>query len=281
MKQTLLFTLLALLGLSQMLAQEYEYVPFVREGVKWVCFYENFYSEDNPVPLYPEFPCGTVYYKLELRGDTVINGKSYKAMHKYYSDEINQENDTIPAYLREENQIVYALVTNRQIYRDCPVSNRFEGEEVSMAFWEGREFVLYNFQNPASYYFEDNCVVDTTTVGSYLAKRYGYSNRGFIVEGVGFDGAGGHTLNPFDGWISIEYPVFSFSHLMQDGQIIYKGICFDPNWTGVDEAVADQSRRPLDENYYDLTGRTVGKEVPTTPGIYIHQGKKVCVSRTR
>ena len=35
MKQTII-TILALLGISQAVAQEYEYVPFVREGVKWV-----------------------------------------------------------------------------------------------------------------------------------------------------------------------------------------------------------------------------------------------------
>ena len=36
MKKTLLLTLLALLGMTQAVAQEYEYVPFVREGVKWL-----------------------------------------------------------------------------------------------------------------------------------------------------------------------------------------------------------------------------------------------------
>ena len=37
MKTTkLLFTLLALLGMTQAAAQDYEYVPLVREGVKWV-----------------------------------------------------------------------------------------------------------------------------------------------------------------------------------------------------------------------------------------------------
>ncbi|MBQ9556313.1 MAG: hypothetical protein IJV05_08820 [Muribaculaceae bacterium] len=41
MKKTLLFLILALLGMTQLAAQEYEYVPFVREGVKWVCLYDN------------------------------------------------------------------------------------------------------------------------------------------------------------------------------------------------------------------------------------------------
>ena len=35
MKQTII-AILALLGMAQAVAQEYEYVPFVREGVKWV-----------------------------------------------------------------------------------------------------------------------------------------------------------------------------------------------------------------------------------------------------
>lgn len=35
MKQTII-TIVALLGMAQAVAQEYEYVPFVREGVKWV-----------------------------------------------------------------------------------------------------------------------------------------------------------------------------------------------------------------------------------------------------
>ena len=33
----------------------------------------------------------------------------------------------------------------------------------------------------------------------------------------------------------------------------------------------------MDENYYNLMGQPVGKDVPITPGIYIHQGKKIVV----
>ncbi len=28
-----------------------------------------------------------------------------------------------------------------------------------------------------------------------------------------------------------------------------------------------------------MMGQPVGKDIPTMPGIYIHQGKKICVSR--
>ena len=107
MKKTLFITLLALLGMTQAVAQEYEYVPFVREGVKWVC----------DAPSIGNWPLDYHrYYKLELKGDTVIDGKCYKAMHKYSGTTINEENDTIPVYLREENKVVYGIVPDGKIY---------------------------------------------------------------------------------------------------------------------------------------------------------------------
>jgi hypothetical protein len=70
--------------------------------------------------------------------------------------------------------------------------------------------------------------------------------------------------------------------VVKDGKIIYKGMRYrEGAFDVIDEVVAEQPRRPLDENYYDLTGRPVGKQVPTAPGIYIHHGQKICVSRTR
>lgn len=116
MKTKLLLALLALLGMSQAVAQEYEYVPFVREGVKWVYYYKY---NDTFSPTYPDLFSGTVYLNLEIKGDTTINGKVYKKMHKYYGDAINIENDTVPIYLREENKIVYGIVPDGVVHRDC------------------------------------------------------------------------------------------------------------------------------------------------------------------
>ena len=46
---------------------------------------------------------------------------------------------------------------------------------------------------------------------------------------------------------------------------------------GIDEVVADKSPRSLDDNYYNLMGQPVGKDLPTLPGIYIHHGNKILV----
>ena len=45
MKKILLFAVLSVLGMTQMAAQEYEYVPFVREGVKWVYSITDYHYE--------------------------------------------------------------------------------------------------------------------------------------------------------------------------------------------------------------------------------------------
>ena len=120
MKKLLLLSILAMLGMTQLAAQDdYEYVPFVREGVKWVYSYTNVDEMDQPAD--PNLAYGTVYLTLEIKGDTVINGKTYKAMHKYYGDAINAVNDTIPVYLREQDKVVYGIVPDGKTYADCPI----------------------------------------------------------------------------------------------------------------------------------------------------------------
>ena len=124
---------------------------------------------------------------------------------------------------------------------------------------------------------------DIITIGDQKRKCHRYSlfnnsEDDLIIEGIGFDGAYGFPLFYFEVFITGLQVHYGLSHVIEDEQVVYKGRWYDPDvFVGVDEAVADQSRRPLDKNYYDLTGRAVGKDVPTAPGIYIHQGKKICV----
>jgi hypothetical protein len=75
MRKKLLFTLLALLGMTQAVAQEYEYVPFVREGVKWHYSYKD--------KTYFDYEHKST---LELKGD--VNGDGFMNIH-----DITQLND--------------------------------------------------------------------------------------------------------------------------------------------------------------------------------------------
>ena len=204
MKKTVLFTLLALLGMTQMEAQGYEYIPFVREGVKWVC--------DAPYIEWVEGMGITRHniFTLELAGDTVIDGKCYLAMHKYSGDTISATNDTIPVFLREENKVVYGIVPNGKTYSLCPVGMNWwpEAREI---IENGQEFILYDFNDPINFiknnikypvegtpygYYVTLVLTDQLTLAGKKVNCYTYDTA-CVIEGVGYDGLwSGYPLSP-------------------------------------------------------------------------------------
>ena len=236
MKTTkLLFTLLALLGMTQAAAQEYEYVPFVREGVKWVY---RIYNDGGFYPTDPSVPEGRTYMKLEFKGDTTINGKIYKAMHKYHGDTINREHDTIPIYMREENKVVYGIVPDGRCYADCPIGI-WEDHALFEKMFSGEEFILYDFNDPITFCktrlkTDSLLYTDVISIGKNKAKRYVFNYIGdfSIVEGIGYSGYSSYTL--FLWWTpeitmkmklpnreSYQEAIFSLSYVVEDGEIIY------------------------------------------------------------
>ena len=295
MKKILLLLLLTLQGMPQLSALEYEYVPFVREGVKWVCFY------DNPCISVDHFiPFGEHYFILEIKGDTCIDGKRYKPVHYYSGNRINELNDTVPVYLREENKVVYGIILDDKRYYECPVGigTIVNGLDLYSAIQTGVEFVLYDFNDPAGFY-DDLDVASSPQlhysceemiqIGNTLRKKQVFSfvesegiyfGNNYIIEGIGYGGEDpGMPLNYFYGITTGTIQViYQLSHVIENGEIVYKTRAYNPDITlGIDEVVVDVPQRVLDENYYNLMGQPVGKEVPTTPGIYIHQGKKILV----
>ena len=295
MKKTILMMLFALLGMTQMVAQEYEYIPFVREGIKWVCYYDNIGQFPSYDQYYSE---GLNFFTLEIKGDTIINNKAYKAMHKYSGASIDTRNDTIPVFLREEDKIIYGIVPKTNFYPDILIGY---GDELGMQpnmyqiVRSGDEFILYNFKNTKQYY--DSIFARHINYNyEYISSEYFVLNNEpvlchhlmlilkdcYLIEGVGYDTDDIHIAGYPLFYMASERsnpPTFFLSHVIKDGKIIYKGMRYrEGAYDGINEVVADQ-RRVHDGNYYDLMGRAVGKEVPTVPGIYIHQGKKICVKR--
>jgi hypothetical protein len=131
--------------------------------------------------------------------------------------------------------------------------------------------------------------IEPIVIDNHLCSRYAYLGEdgeplAYVVEGIGFDSYDmGDLLTPFTRKPdpNADYQEWcGLCHVVKDGRVIYKGMRYTPdNMTGIDEVVADQRPRHYDGNYYDLTGRCMGTEVPTTPGIYIHNGNKICVSQ--
>ena len=190
MKKFLILSLLALLGFSQGISQDYEYVPFVREGVKWVCSSEI----PNSYPVQNEH-----FFTLEFKGDEIINGLSYKAMHYYSGEKIDPNHDTIPVYMREEGKVVYAIVPDGKTYDECPI-DCFGDSAIEEDIRAGREFVLYDFNDPEGFimsmvtkvsYVVHQVKPQTITLGDRIVKRYVFRNYYMdfcFVEGVGCDG---------------------------------------------------------------------------------------------
>ena len=184
MKRNILIMLLSVMCMSQLSAQDYEYIPFVREGVKWVCSFTEGLDEG--------------FFTLELAGDISINGIEYKKMHKYTGDGIDPANDEVPVYLREEDRVVYGLVPDGKTSADCPIGIA-EDTEMLEKIASGQEFVLYNFQDPIGF-IEDFVqpkqgshlvIPDMVTVAGKPAHRFIFSHMGgsyCMIEGVGYVG---------------------------------------------------------------------------------------------
>ena len=493
-------------------AQEYEYIPFVREGVKWTYSIQDYHYEQDYYTN-PARGDNKVYRTFEFRGDTIINGKTYKAVHMYVDDEYSEPIDVIPVYLREKDKMVYGIVPDGQFYDDARLGYLGFMPEWNEDVYSGEEFLLYDFQDPVTYW--NNLInddwdsiqlqLDTIEVGGHHANRlfdsrqegnyfqviegigamgmnsyplaffmpvttgihtteyynlekvvengeviypqdyledrylpviregvkwvneyvlisdegttnyyYSYEFKGnypeldsynrvfkavysknydangvsygderlvaglredeacilsfrneplswmnnfinfytyqgnddvrllhenlegmwdidyyinnqsyphmnllntdnfvkadpieidgvmcsriayigeqgdtlaYLVEGIGFDSREwGDPLTPFTQYPDTDCGCYKelcgLSHVVKDGKIIYKGMRYrDDTHVGIDEVITDKTRRSLDENYYNLMGLPVGKDVPTTPGIYIHKGKKIYVSR--
>lgn len=239
MKKLFLISIFALLGIIQSYSQEY--VPFVREGVRWVCFY---YNEDNdPQYLDQYFQPGKTYFTLELKGDTTIDGHDYKALHKYGGECINTENDTILIYLREEDRIVYGIVPDGKTYPDFRIGyGPLLLSPIYQMVNSGKEFIMYDFNDPASYYqsvcenypgerhFEYLGTEKLSINGKKpLSHHFKIMNRYefYFIEGIGFDGY--HPGYPLD-YLTVgvtDEPNYFLSHVIEDGKTIYHGINHD------------------------------------------------------
>ena len=210
----------------------YEYVPFVREGVKWTYSIQEYHYEEDYLTN-PARGDNVVYRTLEIKGDTVINGKTYKAVHMCTDDVYSEPKDVVPVYLREEDKMVYGIVPDSIFYDDalvCTTPFCFPQSDVT---YSGEEFLLYDFQDMVAYW--DNLLIDnslqlqldTVQVGGHYAKRYFDSRQEWdhfqVIEGIGATGMNSYPLAflmpTSPGIHTDEY--YSLEKVVENGEVIY------------------------------------------------------------
>ena len=240
-------SLLLILAMACSLAAS-AYVPLVREGVKWVYFYYYDLGPDYD----KEFKCE---YSLEVNGDSVINGVTYKKVYSQWlkvskdEDAPNYGSDKpeLRALVRENDKVVYIHLVHEEdiwFYEDLMFSYGFNPLVAGLA---PNEWVLYDFndinrtfsnldtQNIYGVYHSANpefAYSETIQLEGESAIVYVGSDfpAKYIIEGLGY-------VNMYDGdWLYTMadlyqprlsgYPQwrYEFSYLADaNGEILYKG----------------------------------------------------------
>ena len=224
MKQNINYWLLAILcaiGCQIVQAQGSDYMPLVREGVKWV--HTEYYNCAYPdVDWHPEVSMGRLY-RYEMHGDTVIDGTLYTKCYR-----ISMSRDT--RWGTMGNEMRMGLLCSP----DSPaVCLRQEGRTVYYRMPGGSERILYDFESP-------NVIPDYNVslshgipveVAGYVCEVYeviGYVNRRIcrIIEGIGsVSEKEGELLYPvYEYPLGLEFSYHGLSHVEDaNGDVIFVG----------------------------------------------------------
>ena len=142
-----------------------DYVPLVREGVKWVEYYNN--SIENIESL-------TSY---QFDGQKEIGGNIYSML---YAANINDatQNNRLVAYVREQDKQIYIIPVDSEVY-GCIISN----EDIN-------EYKIYDFNDITSPYTLEEIFLTPVSseqmqLGDNLVNLYSIGNTKRIAEGVG------------------------------------------------------------------------------------------------
>ncbi len=239
------FLLLGVLMMTSVNAEENEYVPLVREGVKWVyLFYEQTH---NIKKVYPSY-----LYSLEINGDSLvqINGKNYKKVYYTLLDRDFQPvcEPELVSLVREEDGVVY-----RRLLREYPYNA--DNQPICQPFWVNNmmEYAIYDFNRDsylpelpyysdefysiANEYFRNNPYQTTVMVGDGERDAY-VMNDSFdidisffleckVIEGIGADNRSGNLLAPQLDYYTAWNKLPGLAAVFENGELVYQGALYD------------------------------------------------------
>ena len=153
-------------------AQEYEYVPIVRENVRW-----TFSNQEEKMTL--------------LLDNRYIDGKLYA--YAYMPDFSFRTYNLI--FLREENKVVYQLVVNIDRFDSVPQKSEipiydFNVEQAGDTMWA--------WHNDPPYFGMEVEWIDTILINDTYRKRIKLKDvDGVCIEGIGYTGKRNNLYYPF------------------------------------------------------------------------------------
>lgn len=306
MKKTILSSIMVLCAVSMSAQASEEYVPLVREGMKWECeLYHTTpdYENSTPNDIEYHFP-----YTIEFRGDTTINGKTYKKCYYFFEGQTSAECDsTLRAFVREDVEARQVWALGNPNYK----SNSTIGEYIGSAIlWhkEQTEILIYDFSNvvsPEIYYMqsfgaEPEVNNDIETIDGKECRSYeiiGTHDTLCLVEGVGYSGFtnyyGGDLLTPcgIDATANLRSFYTIFYRLRNaDGVVVYRTTADIGEGPGAGIITPIDNETIASVDVYSVQGVLLKQEAsPETvtclaPGLYIVKHCNVlgeCVKTTK
>ena len=103
-------TIMMVIAWSGIAMAQVDYTPLVQEGVRWTYLSSDVaYSFDENTGVESYLGKGDYAYFMEFRGDTIINGLTYKKLYSSLSREFDESKLRPVAYLRETDKHVYGI----------------------------------------------------------------------------------------------------------------------------------------------------------------------------
>ena len=246
MKKTLLISLLALLGMTQAVAQNNPPMPLVQEGMKWV----------NEKVIINHGDTTSYYYTYEIQGtDTEwhwYSGGNAKLCHYYTGNHIDFSNDSIISSLEEDPGLKIDCYNNWALDKVVQEGRNIRPHMFYVGIEDGEALYFFYHDFPESiilggYYTdyqvdtilnnENFIMTEPIVIDGYNCNRYAYVKENgdtmcYVVEGIGFDSRNmGDLLTPFTREPDPDADFQEYcglSHVIKDGKIIYKGMRYNP-----------------------------------------------------
>ena len=213
MKKILLISVLALLGMSQAVAQNEDpndYLPLVRDGVKWVN--ERVIVDNGDTTKY--------YYSYEIDGSFTYENYgtvgNFRACHYYEFSGQSDAQDSIISGLEQSGPDVLFWMNDAQT-KICLEDRNLLSIEYTPGVIPGKGYLyFFSYGRPMGvihYYLErqreqflteDNFIqIESLNIEGSTCRRYAYLGEdgeplAYVVEGIGFDSYDmGDLLTPF------------------------------------------------------------------------------------